>query len=245
MWLGLIAAQTAMASSDAWRSYMQNDTALTPALKFPYQSCFEHSATRYRLPLTLLLAVARGESDFDPRARSHANAHGLMQILWPSTARYLGFNTLSELYQPCRNVDAGARYLREMVDRYDGNVHLALAAYNYGPSRIRSGTAIPKGAAWYSGYIYRHLDYVLGRGATAVVMDGPVDYQSDAKIALITFNAPYRAQSFVDQLQAVEPRLRLEWFRAETGRFRVMMLYRGQADLKNKQRLLRAAGFRL
>lgn len=242
---GLLTAAPLLATNTAWRDYMSNDTTQPPALEFPYQSCFERAATRYRLPLTLLLAVARGESDFNPRARSHANAHGLMQILWPSTARYLGFNRLSELYEPCRNVEAGARYLREMIDRYDGNVHLALAAYNYGPTRIHANRTIPGGAAWYSAYIHRHLDYVLGRGPSALPDDAPRDYKVEAKMALITFSAPYRAQAFVEQLQSLQPKLRLEWFREEAGRFRVMMLYNGRDDLRRSQSMLRAAGFRL
>ena len=64
-------------------------------------------------------------------------------------------------------------------------------------------------------------------------------------MALITFSAPYRAQAFVEQLQAAQPALRLEWFREEAGRFRVMMLYNGKDDLRRSQSMLRAAGFRL
>lgn len=241
----MLVAGDGLASEAAWQKYQRDDYGLEPALKFPYQSCFEQAATRSQLPVALLLAVARGESDFDVRARSHANAHGLMQILWPTTARHLGFARLSELYEPCRNVEAGARYLRELLDRYDDNLHLALAAYNYGPSRIRAGARIPRGAEWYSAYIHRHLDYVLGRGPSAPPDGAPRDYEVESKMALITFAAPYRARSFVEQLQAAEPKLRLEWFREEAGRFRVMLLYRGRADLRRSQALLRAAGFRL
>ena len=89
-----------------------------------------------------------------------------MQILWPDTARHLGIYRLSQLYDPCTNIDAGARYLKELLGNYDDNLHLALAAYNYGPSRIaKDGFNIPSGAEWYSGYIYRHLNYVLGDGS--------------------------------------------------------------------------------
>lgn len=241
----LLIGAPALATQAAWQQYQHDAAELEPALDFPYQSCFERAAVRSQLPLALLLAVARGESDFDPRAVSHANAHGLMQILWPGTARELGFDRVSELYEPCRNVEAGARYLRGLVDRYEGNLHLALAAYNYGPSRIRAGAAIPKGAAWYSAYIHRHLDYVLGRGPSALPADAPANYDVEAKMALITFSAPYRAQSFVARLQSLQPKLRLEWFREEAGRFRVMLLYHGAADLRRSQALLREAGFRL
>ena len=84
--------------AQAWQRYLQEDAGREPALKFPYEHCFRRSASAHDLPLALLLAVARGESDFDPNARSRANAHGLMQILWPTTARHLGLTRVSDLY---------------------------------------------------------------------------------------------------------------------------------------------------
>ena len=241
----LLLTGVAQATNSAWKHYTNTETELTPALVFPHEPCFKGAAIAYDVPVTLLLAVARGESDFNVKARSHANAHGLMQILWPTTANHLGIHQLSQLYEPCINIDAGARYLREMLDRYDGNVHLALAAYNYGPHRIHSDRRIPDGAAWYSAYIHRHLDYVLGRGPSSLPPDAPRDYNVEGKMALITFGAPYRAQAFVDQIQIAEPALRLEWFREEAGRFRVMLLYNGRDDLKRSQVMLRRAGFRV
>ncbi|MBT8421589.1 MAG: lytic transglycosylase domain-containing protein [Gammaproteobacteria bacterium] len=242
--LAVLAAGELGATQAAWNQYRDAETGLAPALDFPHLTCFRSAAVSYDVPLTLLLAVARGESDFDVRARSHANAHGLMQILWPATANELGIHRLSQLYEPCINIDAGARYLRKMLDRYNGNIHLALAAYNYGPNRISASRKIPNGAAWYSGYIHRHLDYVLGRGPSALPAGKPRNYDIETKMALITFAAPYRAQAFVDLLQQSQPALRLEWFRQEAGRFRVMLLYSGRADLQRSQAMLRKAGFR-
>ena len=145
--LGFAATGAHATESDldlAWRDYAGNRSHLEPAYRFPYASCFGAAALRYDLPETLLLAVARGESDFKATARSRANAHGVMQILWPDTARHLGIYRLSELYDPCANIDAGARYLKELRARYNGNLHLALAAYNYGPRRIPvDGGSIP------------------------------------------------------------------------------------------------------
>ena len=162
---GAVAAVTANPPDPdrAWKSYLANDTTIEPRYRFPHATCFRAAASAHNLPETLLLAVARGESDFEPTARSKANAHGVMQILWPTTAHHLGIYRLSELYDPCTNIDAGARYLVEMLERFDGNLHLALAAYNYGPERIAADPDdIPDGAEWYSGYIYRHLNYVIG-----------------------------------------------------------------------------------
>jgi soluble lytic murein transglycosylase-like protein len=145
-------ARTTSANPDvAWKAYLKNDTDIPPSYRFPHASCFKAAASAHRLPETLLLAVARGESDFEATARSSANAHGVMQILWPGTANDLGIFRLTDLYDPCTNIDAGARYLKELLVRFDGNLHLALAAYNYGPARIAADEMnIPSGANWYS-----------------------------------------------------------------------------------------------
>jgi len=225
----------------AWQRYRLEEIDRDPAMNFPYEHCFRRAATAHDLPLTLLLAVARGESNFDPQARSSANAHGLMQILWPTTARHLGFTRLTELHDPCRNVDAGARYLVELLGRYDGDLHLALAAYNYGPRRIPvDGSQVPDGARWYSGYIYRHLRYVLGDRTPRQAAD---EWTGERELELAVFAAPYRARAFVESLQLTAPALRLEWFRQDTASHRVVLLYGSQNEYDTGLDLLAAAGF--
>ena len=229
----------------AWRDYSKSRTHLEPAYRFPYATCFGTAAIQYDLPETLLLAVARGESDFEATARSRANAHGVMQILWPDTAKHLGIHRLSELYDPCTNIDAGARYLRELLARYDGNLHLALAAYNYGPRRIPvDGGAIPSGANWYSGYIFRHLNYVLGSGNAAKPV-GEALYSDLGQSTLVTFAEPYRAAAFVESLEQQAPDLNLDWFRRGTGKFEVVMTYADRQEFDSSARMLRSAGFRI
>ena len=229
----------------AWRDYSKSRTHLEPAYRFPYATCFGTAAIQYDLPETLLLAVARGESDFEATARSRANAHGVMQILWPGTAKHLGIHRLSELYDPCTNIDAGARYLRELLARYDGNMHLALAAYNYGPRRIPvDGGAIPSGANWYSGYIFRHLNYVLGSG-NAVKPVSEALYSDLGQSTLVTFAEPYRAAAFIESLEQLAPDLNLDWFRRGTGKFEVVMTYADRQEFDSSARMLRGAGFRI
>ncbi len=228
-----------------WRSYMNHQTSVESAYRFPHATCFSVAALEYDLPETLLLAVARGESDFEATARSRANAHGVMQILWPGTAKHLGIYRLSELYDPCTNIDAGARYLKELLARYDGNVHLALAAYNYGPQRIgRDGRDIPSGASWYSGYIYRHLTYVLGDGA-ATPSPGSSLYSDIGQSTLLTFGEPYRAAAFIERLESKAPNLSLDWFRRGTGKFEVVMTYADKESFDRSARMLAKAGYRL
>jgi hypothetical protein len=230
-----------------WRSYLDNDTARFPAVDYPYDHCFRSAAQKYDLPLTLLLAVARGESNFNPQAKSDRNCHGLMQIQWPGTARHLGIFRLDALYEPCTNIRAGARYLRELLDRYNDNLHRALAAYNYGPSRIKNQGAadpIPRGAQWYSGYIYHHLKYVL-QGPTAIGSDAagkPATYLRQRRLALITFNQPYRADAYYRHLQKRAPTLNLEWYRIGLGRYQVVMLYKDRVGLEAGRKKLKSLG---
>ena len=228
-----------------WMDYADRARDMQPALEFPYAHCFTRAAATHDLPETLLLAVARGESDFEPQARSSANAYGLMQILWPDTARHLGLEHLSDVLDPCTNVDAGARYLKELQQRYDGNLHRMLAAYNYGPARIPMKEGhLPDGAVWYSAYIQRHLDYVLNgsrkprRGSTARPR-----YAGQDRLFIIHFSRPYRAAAFVEQLQPRFGELRLDWFRQADGGFDVVMLPTSEAERSRGQRLLETLGF--
>jgi hypothetical protein len=254
----LVAGATVHASSlpavdaatveNAWQRYLENEASLKPEYRFPHAPCFRRSAAAYGLPETLLLAVARGESDFDAGARSRANAHGIMQIQWPGTARHLGIRRLSALYDPCTNIDAGARYLKELLARYDGNLHLALAAYNYGPGRIPPGASvIPRGAAWYSDYIYRHLDYVLGDRRVGPVAPGL--YSELGRSVLLSFGEPYRAAAFVERIEQLgkdgQPLLEVDWFRKDVGRFEVVFTYAGKEEFEAGARVLARAGFAL
>lgn len=227
----------------AWKNYLATETAIQPQYRFPHATCFRAASAAHQLPETLLLAVARGESDFEPTARSKANAHGVMQILWPATANHLGIYRLSELYDPCTNIDAGARYLKEMLGRFDGNLHLALAAYNYGPERIAANTTdIPAGANWYSGYIYDHLGYVLGDRQSRPPTTRSL-YSELGRSVLVEFGEPYRAAAFVARLEARAPEVQLDWFRKGVGRFSVVMIYEDRDQFDAHARQLARAGF--
>lgn len=229
----------------AWKNYLRNETDIKPSYQFPHANCFRAAATTYGLPESLLLAVARGESDFNETARSKANAHGIMQIQWPGTAQHLGIYRLTDLYEPCINIDAGARYLKELITRYDGNIHLALAAYNYGPGRIAaSGANIPQGARWYSAYIFRHLGYVLGdRSSRTRVSDAL--YSELGRTTLVSFGEPYRAAAFVSALEQSAPELQLDWFRKGVGKFVVVLTYGNKEEYKAGALRLANAGFPL
>jgi len=87
----------------------------------------------------LLRSVIRAESGFNPGARSPKGAQGLMQLM-PATAARMG---VRDAFDPVQNVDGGARYLRELLGRYDNNLTFALAAYNAGPERVERFHGVP------------------------------------------------------------------------------------------------------
>lgn len=94
---------------------------------------------RYHLDPDLVNSVIRAESGFNPRATSPKGAQGLMQLM-PGTASRLG---VSDSFDPQANVNGGARYLRELLERYDFDLIKALAAYNAGPGRVERYHGVP------------------------------------------------------------------------------------------------------
>lgn len=226
--------------SNLWFDYATRAKPRFPEKQFPFQDCFEDAAINTRLPLTLLLAVARGESDFDPETISKANARGVMQILWPGTAMDLGFKSVEELHQPCPNIRAGSKYLRGLVDRYSGDLHLALAAYNYGPGRIKTAATMPDGAKWYSGYIYNHLLFVLGKASRP----SEPAYDNTRRIVLTHFSRPYQAEGYVEFLRSEFSEFQFDWFRSSEnpGDFDAVLIYVDNASRSKAEKLLRDAG---
>jgi soluble lytic murein transglycosylase-like protein len=96
--------------------------------------CREH-----QMDFSLVKAVIKAESAFNPRAVSKKGAQGLMQLM-PDTAREL---RVDDPFDPYDNLQGGVRYLRRMLNTFDGNISLALAAYNAGPGAVQNSRAIP------------------------------------------------------------------------------------------------------
>jgi soluble lytic murein transglycosylase-like protein len=116
------------------------DTALH-ALSVPdtYAAKVAELAARFDLSPALIEAVVWQESRWQAGARSPVGARGLAQLM-PGTAREMGVNP----DDPFANLEGGARYLREQLDRFDGDLEKALAAYNAGPGRVISAGGIPR-----------------------------------------------------------------------------------------------------
>lgn len=104
-----------------------------------YADLIEQTAVRHRVDPALVAAMAKVESDFDPYAVSHKGACGLLQLL-PETAERFG---VTDIFDEAQNLDGGARYLRWLLDRFEGDTELALAAYNAGEQAVEQHGGIP------------------------------------------------------------------------------------------------------
>ncbi len=117
---------------------LANVVANASGVPAPYAAKIQELSHRFDLSPSLLEALVWQESRWRSNAVSHAGARGLAQLM-PGTARYLGVNP----DDPMQNLEGGARYLREQLDRFDGDIEKALAAYNAGPGRVIKAGGVP------------------------------------------------------------------------------------------------------
>jgi soluble lytic murein transglycosylase-like protein len=121
------------------RGPQRAESAPAPA---PVADIDRHIATaalRYGVSEELIAAIIEAESDFNPRAVSRRGAQGLMQLM-PETAALLG---VDDPFDPRANIDGGVRHLRALMDRFDNNLPLVLAAYNAGEVAVARHRGVP------------------------------------------------------------------------------------------------------
>lgn len=117
-------------------AYTNNESSETGT---NYDQIISQAASLYNLPEKLIKSVIKQESNFNPEATSYAGATGLMQLM-PATAMSLGVDDPSD---PEQSIMGGSKYLSQMMARYDGDIKVALAAYNAGPGNVDKYNGIP------------------------------------------------------------------------------------------------------
>ena len=132
--LGSTAASTTSVNGvNNFESYLNN------AGNNSLASIFQKASDTYGVSVSLLTAMAKQESNFQANATSKSGAMGIMQLM-PSTASYFG---CTDPYDPEQNIMAGAKYISELLNKYNGDTSLALAAYNAGSGNVAKYGGIP------------------------------------------------------------------------------------------------------
>lgn len=144
---------------------------------------------QYGVEVGLIKAVIKAESDFDAYAVSRAGAQGLMQLM-PATAELL---EVEDPFDPAANIFAGVRHLRELLDRFDGNIPLAVAAYNAGALRVEAAGGIPaiEETRQYVQRVLTYYRYYVRRAPAA--RSWPVRQVITESGGVLLTNAPIRS----------------------------------------------------
>ncbi|MGA2216203.1 MAG: lytic transglycosylase domain-containing protein [Candidatus Acidiferrales bacterium] len=113
--------------------------AATPNAAAPYGELIRAAAAKHGLDATLITRLIAAESNFNPQAVSRRQALGLMQLLPKTAAQY----SVANVFDPAQNIEGGTHYLKDLLEKYRGNLSLALAAYNAGPDMVERYGGIP------------------------------------------------------------------------------------------------------
>ena len=131
---------TPTSSTQKFKLFLREKPKVNPRYSTKkYDDIIANASQQYDVSFPLLKAIIKAESDFDPRAVSKKGAKGLMQIM-PENFKPLG---IKDPFDPSQNIHAGARYFKQMYDRFKGKLSLSLAAYNAGPTAVERYKTVP------------------------------------------------------------------------------------------------------
>ena len=131
---------TPTSSDHEYKLFLREKTAVTKRYSpQKYDKIIAEASRQYGVSVPLIKAIIKAESDFNPKAVSRKGAKGLMQIM-PENFKPLG---IEDPFDPSQNIHAGARYFKQMYDRFNGKLALSLAAYNAGPNAVERYKTIP------------------------------------------------------------------------------------------------------
>lgn len=167
-----------VASSKNFSSYLGETVSL--------DEIFNEAAKKYNVPVDLLKAIGKQESNFNPDAVSRCGAQGIMQLM-PRTAASLG---VDDSFDPKQNIMGGAKYISQLLNKYDGNASLALAAYNAGSNNVAKYGGIPPFKETQN-YVKKVLGYMqegVNAGGTVTVKQGTNSTSNLPDIAMIKSN---------------------------------------------------------
>ncbi len=167
-----------VASSQSFSSYLGENVSL--------DEIFNEAAKKYDVPVDLLKAIGKQESNFNPDAVSRCGAQGIMQLM-PRTAASLG---VEDSFDPKQNIMGGAKYISQLLDKYDGNASLALAAYNAGSNNVAKYGGIPpfKETQDYVKKVLGYMQEGVNAGGTVTVKQSTNSAASLPDIAAIKSN---------------------------------------------------------
>jgi soluble lytic murein transglycosylase-like protein len=143
----------------------------------------QETAERHRVDPALVRAVVEAESNWNPSAVSRKGALGLMQLV-PGTAERFG---VGDAFNPRQNLDGGVRYLRTLLERYNGDLNRSLAAYNAGEHAVDRARGVPR--LWETrSYVQRVLDSYFRPGSDRLPNSRPIYRKTDEQGRVVFTN---------------------------------------------------------